>query len=47
MHNFGGDGPIVHLAHANGFPPGAYRLLAETLTDRYQVIARPSRSSMI
>lgn len=43
MHNFGGDGPIVHLAHANGFPPGAYRLLAETLTDGYQVIALPSR----
>jgi pimeloyl-ACP methyl ester carboxylesterase len=46
-HNFGGQaqgtGSVVHLAHANGFPPGTYRLLAETLTDRFQVIALPSR----
>ena len=32
LHDFGGDGPIVHLAHANGFPPASYRSLAETLT---------------
>jgi pimeloyl-ACP methyl ester carboxylesterase len=43
VHDFGGEGPIIHLAHANGFPPGAYRGLAETLTGRYHVIALPSR----
>jgi pimeloyl-ACP methyl ester carboxylesterase len=43
LHEFGGRGPVVHLAHANGFPPAAYRLLAETLTDRYRVIGLPAR----
>ena len=43
LHDFGGDGPIVHLAHANGFPPGTYRPLAEALTDNNHVIAMPSR----
>jgi pimeloyl-ACP methyl ester carboxylesterase len=43
LHNFGGDGPLIHLAHANGFPPGTYRLLAETLTPGYRVIALPAR----
>jgi len=42
FHDFGGDGPIIHLAHANGFPPGSYRPLAETLTDHYHVIGLPS-----
>jgi len=43
LHDFGGNGPVIHLAHANGFPPGAYRPLAETLTDSYHVIGLPSR----
>lgn len=51
FHDFGGHGPVVHLAHANGFPPGTYHPLAETLTDhpstgsgrRYHVIGLPSR----
>jgi len=34
---------FIHLAHANGFPPGTYRPLAETLTDRYHVVGLPSR----
>lgn len=33
LHDFGGDGPIIHLAHANGFPPGSYGPFALTLTD--------------
>ena len=49
--DLGGTGPIVHLAHANGFPPGTYRPLTETLTGHpadgagrsYHVIALPSR----
>jgi len=50
-YDFGGTGPIIHLAHANGFPPGAYRPLADTLTNhpadnsgqRYHVIGLPAR----
>lgn len=38
-----GSGPVLHLAHANGFPPGTYRPLAEALADRYRVIALPAR----
>ncbi len=41
--DLGGSGPIVHLAHANGFPPGTYRPLADTLSHRYHVISLPSR----
>ena len=43
LHDFGGSGPVVHIAHANGFPPGAYRPLAEALTDTYHVIGLSSR----
>lgn len=41
--DFGGNGPLLHIAHANGFPPGTYRSLAATLTDRYHVIGLPAR----
>jgi pimeloyl-ACP methyl ester carboxylesterase len=40
---FGGVGLTVHIAHANGFPPGSYRLLAESLARRFRVIAFPLR----
>jgi len=43
LHDFGGDGPALHLAHANGFPPGTYQLLAEQLTSDFHVFALPSR----
>jgi pimeloyl-ACP methyl ester carboxylesterase len=43
MHDFGGDGPVVHVAHANGFPPGTYRLLAGVLADRYHLVGLPTR----
>jgi len=42
-YDFGGKGPVVHVAHANGFPPGTYHPLAETLTSRYHVIGLPAR----
>lgn len=42
-HDFGGSGPLLHLAHANGFPPGAYRPLAEALTDAFHTVALPAR----
>jgi pimeloyl-ACP methyl ester carboxylesterase len=43
LHDFGGEGPYLHLAHANGFPPGTYEPLAEALTDRYHVFGMPAR----
>ena len=43
LHDFGGQGPVVHLAHANGFPPGAYRRLAAALTGTYHVVGLPAR----
>jgi pimeloyl-ACP methyl ester carboxylesterase len=43
LHDFGGEGPTVHLAHANGFPPGTYGPLAATLTGDYHVVGLPAR----
>jgi pimeloyl-ACP methyl ester carboxylesterase len=34
---------VLHLAHANGFPPGSYKLLAEHLAERYHVVGLPAR----
>lgn len=33
VRTFGGEGRPIHLAVANGFPPGCYRPLMEALTD--------------
>lgn len=41
--DFGGAGARLHLAHANGYPPGAYAPLVETLTPRYRVTAMLTR----
>jgi len=38
FHDFGGHGPLVLLAHANGFPPPAYRRFVAPLTDRHHVV---------
>ncbi len=38
-HDFGGHGPPLHFAHANGFAPGSYAPLIETLTARFHVQA--------
>jgi pimeloyl-ACP methyl ester carboxylesterase len=50
LHDFGGDGPVIHLAHANGFPPATYRLLADSLINpsstadpHYHVVGLPAR----
>jgi pimeloyl-ACP methyl ester carboxylesterase len=43
LQDLGGEGPLLHLAHANGFPPGTYRPLAENLKDRFHVISLPLR----
>ena len=43
LEDLGGQGPVLHLAHANGFPPGTYRLFARALAGRYHVVALPAR----
>lgn len=43
VDDWGGQGPVVHFAHANGFPPGAYRKLLEGLTSRAHVVSARSR----
>jgi pimeloyl-ACP methyl ester carboxylesterase len=40
---FGGSGPVMHLAVANGFPPPGYRPLLGHFTDSYRVISLPPR----
>ncbi len=37
--DFGGEGEIILFAHANGYPPGAYKQLLEALTPKYRVLA--------
>ena len=43
LEDLGGHGPILHLAHANGFAPGTYRSLTASLADDYHVVALPAR----
>lgn len=43
LDDWGGTGPVLHLAHANGFPPGTYRKLIEALKPRYHVLTLRSR----
>jgi pimeloyl-ACP methyl ester carboxylesterase len=44
LEDWGGTGPVLHLAHANGFPPGTYRKLIELLKPRYRVVTLHGRS---
>lgn len=44
LHEFGGDGPILLIAHATGFCAGPYRPLAATLTDRFRILALDFRA---
>ncbi|PTL78207.1 alpha/beta fold hydrolase [Vitiosangium sp. GDMCC 1.1324] len=43
LDDWGGTGPVLHLAHANGFPPGTYRKLIERLKQRYHVFTLRGR----
>lgn len=38
-----GDGPILHFAHANGYPPGSYRLLLDELAAHFHITAMYQR----
>ena len=39
IYDFGGSGPVLHIALANGFPPQTYQPLFAPLTDRYHVVS--------
>ena len=41
--DWGGDGPPLHFAHANGFPPASYRSLLERLAGDFQVATYADR----
>ena len=41
--DYGGEGPVLHFAHANGYPPGAYRALLAGLSAHHHVIAMRMR----
>ena len=43
VFDFGGAGPLLHFANANGYPPASYTPLFEGLTPHYHVIAMRSR----
>jgi pimeloyl-ACP methyl ester carboxylesterase len=37
--DFGGEGPVAHFAHANGYPPACYKRMIAPLLDHFQVVA--------
>jgi pimeloyl-ACP methyl ester carboxylesterase len=41
--DFGGNGPALHFAHANSYPPECYRPLLAGLSARYHVFAMHQR----
>ncbi len=41
--DFGGKGDMLHFAHANGFPPGAYNGLIEELRKQHRVVGMKAR----
>ncbi|MCP4427116.1 MAG: hypothetical protein GY803_21730 [Chloroflexi bacterium] len=41
--DFGDEGPILHFAHANAYPPGCYRQFFEALLPHYRVLAIEQR----
>lgn len=44
LYDFGGQGPLVHVAVANGFPPQTYLPMLRPFLERYQVINLPPRA---
>ena len=43
FHDFGGQGPLIHLGHANSFPPGMYRKMVQPWLKDFRVIGMESR----
>ena len=44
VHEMGGDGPVVLVAHATGFCAGAYLPVAARLADRFRVVGLDFRA---
>ena len=42
--DWGGQGPLLHFAHANGFPPGTYTSFVAGLTDQFHVVGYECRA---
>lgn len=42
--DWGGHGPLLHFAHANGFPPGTYNAFVAYLTDHFRVLGMECRA---
>jgi pimeloyl-ACP methyl ester carboxylesterase len=42
--DWGGQGPVIHFAHANGFPPGTYSAFATRLTDQFRIVGMEGRA---
>lgn len=42
--DWGGQGQVLHLAHANGFPPGTYGAFVAHLTPRFRVLGMECRA---
>ncbi len=38
FYDFGGNGPLIHFSHSNGFTPACFRLLIEPFLDHYHVV---------
>jgi pimeloyl-ACP methyl ester carboxylesterase len=43
FYDFGGEGQLIHFAHANGYPPACYKRMIAPLMDNYHVIAADHR----
>ncbi len=41
--DFSGEGPLLHFAHANAYPPRCYRQFLELLTPHFHVVAMEQR----
>ena len=41
--DWGGEGPPLHFAHSNGFPPETFRMLFEILRTRHRVVSMEAR----
>ncbi len=44
IYEMGGEGQVVHLAVANGFPAQTYLPLVQPLTEHYRVLSLPPRA---